>query len=61
MSPRSDAIDPFFVMYCKMYGQMLLRPILFVIMVHVLIEPCGYWDVINIEVIRLFFSCLFVF
>ena len=43
-----------------MYGQMLLRPILFVIMVHVLTEPCGYYDVTSLDVIRLLFSCLFV-
>ena len=40
---RSDVIDPFYL-YCiiKMYGQMLLRSILFVIMVHALTEPSGY-------------------
>ena len=64
MLPRSYVIDPYFilfiVLYCKMYGQMLLRPILFVIMGHVLKEPCGCQDVNNPDVIRLLLGCLFV-
>ena len=60
--PRLDVIDPYFI-YCtifKFYGQMLLRPILSIIMVHVLKEPCGYQGVTNLHVVRLLFRCLFV-
>ena len=50
----------FIVLYCKMHGQMLLKPILFVIMACVLKEPCGYQGVTNFDVIRLLFGCLLV-
>ena len=39
---------------------MLLRQILFIIMAHVLTEPCEHKGVTSPDVIRLLFNCLFV-